>query len=456
VRRSFLGLLLAAAPWCVGAQMSQAPVAAASGPLSLATALERARTYEARYQAAEASFRAEREVLDQARGLLLPEVNASASRTYNQLSAVFGNQQRQSLDYFSGGSSVTLRQPLYRPENWSRYQQAKSEVHRLEATLLSDRNKLMVDVSAAYLEVLRALSEYRSNQAQQTSLRAQATAAARGVPLGLISATERDERQARAEIAGVRTLQSEAKLIQARSQLEKMIGVKVTELLAPGDAALTGDSFAVEDLQVWQDKAAERSPEIRAARAALEVAKEGVDRAKAGHKPTVDLIAARSKSTSESFTAISNTYYNTSVGVQLSVPLYSGGRASSAVRQAVAQAEKAQAQLEFTQRETTVLVEREHLLVRQAGQRLRAHEAVIRAAQQNLLAARQGLERGTRSQLDVAEAQGQLDSALYEQAGARLELLAARMRLQSLVDEVDETTVSRLGAVLVQPVNVQR
>lgn len=445
--------LALALTFCGAAAQQPAP---ANGSLSLSSAIEKAKTYEARFQAAEAGFRANREILDQTRGLLLPEVSGTINRTRNQLDAKFGGQSSQSLDYYSGGASITLRQPLYRPESWARYQQAKAEVTRLEATLSSDRNRLMVEVAAAYLEALRALSEFRSYESQQKSQQGQAAAAARGVPLGLISPSERDERQARAELASLRALQAEAKLTEARRQLEKMVGQPVNVLLSPQDAGLAADGFAVAELPQWLEKASAASPEVRAARAAVDVAREGVRRAKAGHKPTVDIVAGRSKSTSESFSAINNTYYNSSVGVQLTVPIYSGGRVNSAVRQAVAEQEKAQAQLDQALRETAVLVEREHLTVRQAVQRLKAHDALVQSAQQNLLGARQGVQRGSRSQLDVLEAQGLLDSAQFERAGARLELLAARMRLQSLAGEIDDQTVTQLDRLLVQPVNLSR
>jgi protease secretion system outer membrane protein len=453
LRQSFSAMLLTVVAGIAAAQKTELPT---PSPLSLRFALDHAKAYDARYQAAQASFRADREIVEQSRALLLPELTVSANRTRNQLDADFGGQSHQSLDYYSGGASINLRQPIYRPENWARYQQAKLELTRLEAVLVTDRNKLMVDVATAYLEVLRSLAEFRSAQAQHASQQGQAVAAARGVPLGLVSAAERDEREARAGLASLKALQLKAKLIEARLQLEKMVGQPVIQLLAPHAVGRTAENLAVDDLALWLDKAVLGSREIAAARAAVEVAQEGIERAEAGHKPTLDLVAGRSKSTSESFSSINNTYYNTSVGVQLSIPLYAGGRVSSAVRQAVAQKEKAQAQLDQALRETKLLVEREHLTVRQAVQRLNVHEALMRSALQGLTAARQGRERGNRSQLDVLEAQGQLETAQFEQAAAGLELLTARVRLQSLAGEVDDATVVQLDQLLVQPVVIER
>jgi protease secretion system outer membrane protein len=450
VRAAFMLMVLAAG--CAQAQGVAPAVTPGAVPLSFGRAIEQARTYESKFQAAQASYRAESEILPQARGALLPEVSATANRTYNRLDAVFGAQSGQSLNYYSGGSSISLRQPLYRPENWSRYQQAKAEVRRLDAVLVTDRNRLSVEVAGAYLEALRAHAEYKSHEAQLKSFRAQAAAADRALPLGLASTTDRDQARARAELATLRLLQAEGKAADARRQLEKMVGVPAGELMAPRDDDFDPGNLVADDLLVWLDKARAGSYDVRAARANLEVAREGVDRARAGHKPTLDLVAGRSKSTSESFSSINNVYYNSSVGVQLTVPLYAGGRVDSGVRQAVAQMEKAQAQLDGALRETDVMVEREYVTLQQAGQRLRAHTALVQSARQNATAAQSGLERGNRSQLDVLEAQGQLLSAQYERSGAWLELLAARMRLQSLAGEVDEKTVAQLDRLLVVPV----
>lgn len=424
------------------------------GPvLTLSRAVERALAHEARYRAAEASFRAEREVLEQARSRLLPEVSANLGRTHNDLTAVVGDTAAQT-SYISAGNSISLRQPLYRPERWASYQQAKAEVARLEAVLATARNRLHVSVASAYLELLRAAAEWQALQAQQAALAGQAAAAARGVPLGLASASEREERAAQAELAALRALQAEARLTERRRELENMVGEPVTRLLAAEEDGESLSRLAAGELRDWQDRAAEAAPEVRAARAAVEVAREGVRVASAGHKPTLDLVAARTKSRSETFTAIDQTFYNSSVGVQLNVPLYGGGRTESTVRQAVARQERSEAELQAALRDTAVLVEREHMTVRQAAQRLRAHAALVRSARQGVQAAQQGVARGTHAQLEVLEAQGRLQAAQQEHAATVAELLAARVRLQGLAGELSVQALPEVERVLVRPVQV--
>lgn len=429
-----------------------APPAAAA--LSLTQALEKARQFEARFLAAQASFRADREVLPQAQAQLRPEVNFSYSRNTNQLNSRFGSQPAQDLDYFSGSTALNIRQPVYRPEYFARLRQARTEVTRLESVLVSERNRLSVDVAGAYLELLRTHAEWRSLQAQEGFLKTQAAASQRGLPLGLTSQNERDDRASRYNLARLRALQMQGRLIEAQRRLEGMVGEPVTLLLSPHNAAIEASSLLSLGLPQLLERTQSRSPEIRAAVAAVEVAREGISRAQAGHKPTLDLVGGRSKSTSESFNSVNNVYLNTFVGVQLSVPIYSGGRHDSAVRQAVAQHERAQAQLDGLRREASLLVEREYLTLGLAAQRLQAFEDLLRVAGQNQQSAQAGFTRGTNSQVDVMEATAQLESARYERIAARLDLLIAHVRLQSQGDELGDETVARLEQMLTTPVSL--
>lgn len=433
-----------------------AAVAQPQPPLTPAAALALAQGYEARFQAAQAGYRAEVEALPLARSGLLPEVNASASRTFNQLDARTGARYQPQLDYFSSSASIMVRQPIYRRENWARYQQAGAEVRRQDALLSAERSRLAQELAGAYLEVLRTQADVQARQAEREALAAAAAAAGRGVPLGLASASDRDSRQARADLASLRVMEAVSRRNEALRLLERMVGRPLQALMAP-PAEGPFDWAAQEPgvLAQWQERARAKSPEVMAAQAALEVAREGIGRAKAGAHPTLDLVGGRSKSASDSFTAINNTYYNNSIGLQLSVPLYAGGRNDAAVRQAVAQAERAQAQLDGTQRELDGQVEREHQLLAEAGERLRAHDAVVKAAEQAVLSARQGISRGLQSNLELMDAQGQLAATRAERTTARLQLLAAQLRLQLMVGDAGWLSLEPLQRWLVEPVAVR-
>lgn len=426
------------------------------GPLTPAAALSLATAYEARFQAAQAGYRAEIEALPLARAGLLPEINVNAARNFNQLDARAGARLQPQLDYFSSSASITLRQPIYRRENWARYRQADAEVRRQDAVLASERARLAQELAGAYLEVLRTHADLQARRAEQLALSSAAAAAARGVPLGLASASDRDSRQARADLALLKSMEAAARRSEAVRLLERMVGRRVRELMAPpADARFDGAAAVGESLAQWQERARARSPEVQAAQAAVEVAREGINRAKAGAHPTLDLVAGRSRSVSDSFTAINNTYFNTSVGLQASVPLYAGGRNDAAVRQAVAQLERAQALLDGALREQDDLVERDYQLLAEAAERLRAHDAVVQSAEQAVQAARQGISRGLQSNVELLDAQGQLAAASAERLTARLQLLAAQLRLQVLAGDAQWLSLEPLQRWLTDAVAVR-
>lgn len=430
--------------------------AVAQDAFSLRFAVEEARVNEARHRLAQASFRADIEVLPQAQAGLRPDVSVSHSRTSNQLGARFSNGQSSSLDYYSGSTSLVARQPLYRPEAWSRLNQAQSEVIRLESVLLTDRNRVMVDTTAAYLELLRSDAEWRYGMLVWQAAQAQWDAARRGVELGLVSATDREDRRGRAELAKLRVQQLNAKKIDALRKLEVLTGRKVNSVKALGEAIKPATWLVLPDIATLSDKAVNEAPVVRAALAGVASAQFGIDRAQAMHQPTLDLVASRSKSSSDTFNSINSTYRNTAVTVQLNLPLYAGGRYSSVERQAAAQLEQAQAQFALAQSDTTIALEHEYQISVQLAQRLETHEALVSAATDLLTSMTAGVARGTKSRLDVLEATAGLGNARYEQTNAFLELLMSHVRLESFLGPLDDVVIDRLDQLLQTPVLVTR
>ncbi|MGE3348302.1 MAG: TolC family protein [Ramlibacter sp.] len=437
------------------ARAQQAP-AGAGDALSPAAALELAMRHEARFRSAEAAFRAESEGVALARSRLLPELGLNVARTRNSLDSSFNGRGQPHLDYYSGGASVTVRQPLYRPESRARLRQADAENTRQAALLDGERGRLAMDLAVAYLEVLRAQADVVAERAQHEALLGLVAAARRAEPLGLGSAADRDARQAKAELANLRVLQAEAHRAEAVRRLERMVGQPVQRLLGPAEQDFVWLPGGPGPLAGWQAQARERSPDVLAAQAAVRVAREGIERARAEALPTLDLVAGRSKSTSDSYSSVNNTYFNTSLGLQLSVQLYAGGRHDAGIRQAVAQHERAQALLEGAQRELDEAVAHEYELVAQADRRLKAHQVVVRNARQALEAARLGTARGTLSTLDIADAQAQLETARAEQTTARLQMLAAQLKLHTLSGDAPWLSLAPLDRWLVEPVAVVR
>jgi outer membrane protein/protease secretion system outer membrane protein len=202
-------------------------------------------------------------------------------------------------------------------------------------------------------------------------------------------------------------------------------------------------------VEEWTRLAEEKSTEIASLRARVETARLEVRKAEGAHHPTLDMVAQLTRSSSESVTSPSSSYINRMIGWQLTVPLYAGGYTNSTVRQALAEQEKAQEQLEALRRDLGVRVHREFKAVTEGILRVRALEQAARSTGQVVVSNRKSFEAGVRTRVDILNAEQQHQVALRDLAQARYMYLAARVRLQSLVGgdmrQVIEETNGWLG-----------
>ena len=185
-------------------------------------------------------------------------------------------------------------------------------------------------------------------------------------------------------------------------------------------------------LPAWVERAEQASPELRALRARLEIARQEVDKAKAGHKPTLDAVAQWSRSSSDSVTNINSRYDNKTIGLQLTVPLYAGGYVSSTVRQAVAEQERARELLEAARLELGVRVHREFRGMTEGVLRIGALEQAVRSAEQAVLSNQKSFQAGSRTTVDVLNSEQQKSTAQRDLAQARYVYLVSQLRLQAL------------------------
>jgi outer membrane protein/protease secretion system outer membrane protein len=194
--------------------------------------------------------------------------------------------------------------------------------------------------------------------------------------------------------------------------------------------------------------AIDNSPEVRSARARLEVATEEVNRTRASHYPTIDAVAQWQRSRNEVISQPQTGYTNTSIGVQLNLPIYNGGYTESTVREALAQQRRLSDLLEATQLDLGVRVHTEFNGITEGIDRIKALETAARSAEVALDSARKSVSAGVRSSLDVLNAQQQRTQVLRDLAQARYALLLSRVRLAALVGQIDETLFAQIGESL--------
>ena len=435
-------------PWLLWALLA-APAAHGMG---LAEAHRLALQNDATLRAARAAADVQRERLPLAQAQLLPNVALGASRVYNDLSRTasdfLGRPQRIDEQYPSYNATLSIRQPLYRPALRAGVEQARSVVADAEAVLAAETNRLAERVTAAYLEALLNQDQLELVLKQQQVALRQLDAAEKAWRVGTGIRTDIDEIQARLDLLRADELRARQAHDMARRQLENLTGVSASTLWPLAPERLVLEPPQPSTLAEWQAAAEANSPELAALRARRDAARQEIERARAGHFPTLDAVAQITRSASENVTTPSSSYTNRLIGLQLNVPLYAGGAVDASVRQAVAELTRVEETLEATRRDLGLRVHREFRAVTEGVARIRALEQALRSADQVVTANRRSYEAGTRTVLDVLNAEQQRQSVLRDLAQARYEYLLARVRLVSLSGGDVEGTIAGVDGVL--------
>lgn len=413
-----------------------------SWALDFKTAYEAALQHDATILAERAAAQAAQERLPQALSQRRPSLSLSAGQNRNHLESqtanILGQRSVSERYYDSNNAALQLRQPLYRPAILAQIKQARAQVQDADAVLDVNENDLLERVAQAYFDALLGQVQLDLASAQKTAFAAQLQSAQKGFAAGVGMRTDVDEAQARMDLAHAQVLQAQQALDLARRRLALLLGVPVAQLvqLADLDTQRFAPSAPVPtSAEQWIALAEESSPQLQALRARLRAAQAEVDKAQAGHKPTLDVVATVSRSDSDSVTSINTVYKQKYVGVQLNVPLYSGGYVSSTVRQALAEVQRMQQTLEAAQRDLSNQVYEQFSAMTEGVLRIAALEQAVRSAQQALLSSQKSLQAGARTTVDVLNAEQQLTVAQRDLAQARYGYVLAHLKLQMLAGQ---------------------
>ena len=407
---------------------------------------------DATIRASRAAADSGRERLPQARAGLLPQISASAGRNNNNLDTtapnILGTPVTTNDKYLSDNKTLQLRQPLVNIQRWLQFQQAKSVVEEVEANLDRDLQNLVVRVAGAYFEALMSDEQLDLVLAQKKTYTALVDAAKKGLAAGSGTRTDIDDAQSRLDMAAAQELEARQNQDLARRQLQLLVNQPVDQIAKLNVAALRLSAPMPANLDDWTRKAEQASPEIRAMQARLDAARREVSKAQAGHLPTLDAVAQWSNSGSENITRVNSRYENKTIGLQLNIPLYSGGYVNSTIRQAVAEQTRAEESLEALRRDLGVRVHKEYRGVSEGVLRVRALEQAARSAEQMMKSTQMSLTAGSRTQLDLLNAQQQFTLALRDLAQARLVYLLSGVRLASLVGDDAMLSVEHVNGSL--------
>lgn len=421
--------------------------------MDLLQAYQAALQEDATVRAARAASDAARERLPQARAQLLPNIAFSAVRNRNDLSRtqenpLSGQPVTTDEQHYSFNQTLQLRQPLFRKPLWAGLEQAGYIVQDADASFERELQNLGVRVAGSYLEALLAHDQLELVLSQQAFTLTQLDAAHKALAAGSGTRTDIDEAQARLDLNRAQELEARQHLDYTRRQLEVLTRHPAGQIARLYAGKLPLLQPEQQNLDAWLAKAEASSPELRALKARLEAARSEVTKAQGGHYPTLDAVAQITRSASENVTTPSSRYSNRALGLQLNVPLYAGGYTSSIVRQAVAEQTRAEEMLEATRRDLGLRLHREYRGVTEGVAKVGALEQAVRSAEQLVKSTRRSFEAGSRTLVDILNAEQQLQSTRRDLAQARYLYLISRVRLQALAGGDKEAVITELNGWL--------
>ena len=423
------------------ALMISATFAASADAANLMDIYRQALTSDAALASAKAAYQAGQEKLPQGRALLLPSVNLSANTTWNKMDIQYRGPSSfpgGERDYNSNGTTLSLSQPIYRRQNWALYEEGKLQSAQAEMQYTAAQQDLILRVAQAYFDALLAQDAVALVQAQKQAIAEQLAQAKMNFEVGTATITDTHEAQSRYDLGNASEIAALNDLELKQWALQKIIGT-LPQSLAALATSMPLQGPEPGDMAQWVEAAQQNNLQVQIQRAAVEIANQEVARNRAGHHPTLDLVASYSDTgATGSNLGVGNDTKAGAIGLQLNLPLYQGGAISSRVREAVANQEKARQDLEQTVRQTALSTREAYFGVTSGIAQVKALEQALISSQSSLDSTKLGLEVGVRTNVDVLNAQQQLFSAKRDLYKARYSYLLSRLKLKSAAGTLAE------------------
>ncbi len=402
--------------------------------------------HDAEYAAARATHMAAQEKLPQGRAGLLPTLTLAGVRRRQLIDTNRGSEV--TIDNTS--LVITAIQPLFRMENFVAYEQSKIQVMQADSQFIIAAQDLILRVVQAYFDVLIAQFDVSVEEDQKKAIGQQLKQAKGSFEAGTSTIVDTYEAQARFDL-------TVSRLIVARNALEvnKRKLLKITGRFPDNLARLYErdlDLFALKyaSMEDWLAVAEQNSLTIRVQQAVYEIAKKEVERAKAGHYPTLDLVALYSdqEGVGGAITGQGIDLTSKEIGIQLNVPIFSGFAVQSRVREALANQDRVRQDMKNTRRNTALQVSQQYLNATNGTALVRALRQAVISSQSQFESTKLGQEVGIRTEVDVLNAQGLYSIARRDLARAYYNFFMSRLRLKAEAGELEEEDVRQINEAL--------
>lgn len=422
------------------------------------------------------------EARPQARAALLPQIEGTGSyeRQYRSGSQNFTqrldtgevvtlttgfNQDVEPLRAWQ----LRLTQTLFRWDQWVALRQADKQLAQAEAQYRAAEQDLMARVARRYFNILGARSTLLAAEAAKEAIGRQLEQAEKRFEVGLSAITDVQEAQASYDSATAAVIEAKRNYAIAREFLREITGEYYPELADAGpDTPLISPEPA--NVDEWVETALAQNLSLEAARLNAEITRDAIEVSRSGHYPAIELFAARANSDSNAvrqdrpqalpgqpeppeqpFLPADSDIWQDSYGVQVRVPIFSGGAVASRVREATYVHQGSQHQLERIARETERQTRDAFLSVTSEISRVQALAQAVESSQTALRATEAGFEVGTRTTVDVLQSRRQLFEAQRDFANSRYIYVVNALLLKQAAGILGEADIEEVDGWLKPP-----
>ena len=418
--------------------------------IALLSTTARAETLEDIYQsavkndpiagAAKATYKANKETLNQGRAVLLPQLTTSASKVEPS--------SDDNIDPIKTTYRASLSQSLFNVPAWFQFRSAKNMDQVAEANFAAQQQSLIIRVSESYFNVLRAYDNKQTRKAEELAIQRQLEQVTERFEVGLLPITDVHEIRAIFDDASVNSLEANGALDIAFDQLQVLSGKSHSQL--------TGlkDGFKAEvpiptSAESWVEFALANNLDLRASELTQQAANETAKAAKSQHLPKISISADYTKRDTEaSASASALLTEQTAINLNLTMPIFSGGLTSSQARQASYQAQATEQNYIAAKRNTIQAARSNYQLTITNTARVKARKQAITSAESALKATQAGYDVGTRNIVDVLLAQRTLFQAKRNFSNARYDYILSMMRLKQVAGQLSPEDIFEINGWL--------
>jgi outer membrane protein len=402
-----------------------------------------------RIRQAEQDLFATREVKPQARSLLLPNLSVVGAVDYQSVdssgTSSFGTSFKRNDSFSTRGAQAVVNQTVYNRANWITLKQTDNIIAQAEAQYRDAQITLMVDTADRYFGVLRAADAVTVQEALVRADERQLEQSRQRFEVGLVAITDVNDSQAAYD-------RSRANLITAKNNLDNAWQALLT-IVGPVQVPLArlGDKLPLtppepNNIEAWAETAGRSNYGIIAASEAVGAAKKSIEIERSGFYPSVNLQAGYDAARSEAeFNTDTDTAF---VGLSVNVPIYQGGAVASRTRQAGFNFRASQDQLDATRRQVDQQVKDAFRGILSSIEDVKARQAAVVSARSSLESTEAGQEVGTRTQVDVLNAQRLLFQAEFDYLSSRYDYILNGVRLHQATSTLSREILARGNAWL--------